>query len=486
MPYIKKRAVNQYEAGCLDEQIKDNNPVRLYRLVTDLYVASNLDKLSREENNGAGRPEYHPADMLCLLLYGYINRILSSRRLEKECYRNIEVQWMMGRLTPDHWTINNFRKNNKELISGLVRQFRRFLRDEDLIDGQAVMIDGTKLKANNRKDMLKVSELRDIVRKGEEDISRYLDQLDRIDKMEDEDENLESMREERERLAKELEELKEKTAKQKAQFETARQEGVKYIGTSDKESRLMLSRHGKVPGYNLQVAVDSKNHLIVGNLVTQEVVDRSQLRPVVENLISEKMPVKRAVADKGYSTMNEIEQIEKNTTVECVVAVQGVSGEENRKGFVFDNERNEYVCPMGKRLVQHQKGKKDDKGREADITVYLCWECGGCPIRQKCTTSERGRSVKRHPNHEWREMYKERMNQSGNKSLIAQRKGVVEHIFGTIRLYMGAVPLLLRGLTGVGIETDLYVQAYNFRRLLNILDFDDLMGRVARFDWEMA
>lgn len=486
MPYIKKHSVNQYEAGCLDEQIREDNPVRLYRLVTDLYVASNQENLNKEENNGAGRPEYHPADMLCLLLYGYINRISSSRRLEKECHRNIEVKWMMGRLTPDHWTINNFRKNNKELIGGLVRQFRKFLRDEDLIDGQAVMIDGTKLKANNRKEMLKVTELRDMVRKGEEDISRYLDQLDRIDKMEDEEENLESMREERERLAKELEELKEKTEKQKARYEKAKQGGVKYIGTSDEDSRLMLSRNGKVPGYNLQVAVDSKNHLIVGNLVTQEVVDSYQLKPVVEGLIAEEMPVKTVVADKGYSTLNEIERIERQTKVECVVPIPNLPGEDKGLKYIYETQSNEYICPTGKRLVLLQKGKKDNRGRDVNSSIYICKECDGCQIRQQCTTSKWGRRIKRHWNQEWRETYSKRMNRENNKSLIAHRKGVVEHVFGTLRLYMGAVPLLLRGLVGVGIETDLYVQAYNFRRLLNIMEFNDLMCRVSGFNWKMA
>ena len=485
MPYVKKHSVNQYETNCLDDQIEENNPVRLYRLVSDMYVSSNADKLGVKEEKSSGRPEYHPSDMLCLFLYGYINRITSSRPLEKECYRNVEVQWMMGRLTPDHWTINNFRTNNKELISGLVKQFRQFLKDQKLIDGDTVMVDGTKLKANNRKDMLKVSELRDMVQRGEEGISKYLDELDRLDKLEEEKERLQEMQEERERLTKELEELKEKTREQQRLYKKAEEEGVKYLGITDKDSRLMLSRNGKVPAYNLQVAVDAKNHLIVGDSLTQEVVDAYQLKPVVEAIIAEGIPLNTVVADKGYFTLDEIQGIEEKTAVECVVSVQE-SPEGKEEEFSYDSQKDEYVCPMDKRLVLWQKGKKGSKRREGTMSVYLCKECEGCPIREKCTKSKLGRRIHRQDNQEWRDAYKERMKWEKNKLLIAQRKGGIEHVFGTIKLYMGMFPLLLRGINNVGIEVDLYVQAYNFRRLLNILKFSDLMSRVAGFNWKMA
>jgi hypothetical protein len=184
------------------------------------------------------------------------------------------------------------------------------MKEQNLIDGDLVMVDGTKLKANNRRDMLKVRELREMINRGEESIVRYLDQLDRIDKQEDEDERLQEIQEEREKLSRELEELKEKTREQQRLYKKAKEEGVKYLGTSDKDSRLMLSRNGKLPGYNAQIAVDSKNHLIVGNTVTNEAVDKHQLKPMVERLIAEDMPIETIVADKGYSTLDEIQQIE--------------------------------------------------------------------------------------------------------------------------------------------------------------------------------
>jgi len=482
MPYIQKHSVNQFEAGCLDEQIKENNPVRLYRLVSDLYVSSNAEKLGIKEVKSSGRPEYHPSDMLCLFLYGYINRISSSRLLEKECHRNIEVQWFMGHLTPDHWTINNFRRNNGGLISGLIIQFRKFLKEQKLIDGVMVMVDGTKLKANNQKDMLKKTELRDMVRRGEESISRYLEDMERMDRLEEEEDRLEEIQEERERLSKELEELKRKTGEQKRLYEKAKAEGVKYLGTTDKDSRLMLSRNGKVPGFNAQFAVDSKNHLIVGNSVTNEAVDKHQLKPMVEGLVSEDIPLQRVVADKGYSTLDEIQQIEEERSVECVVGIiKTPRGDE--ENFRYDRQKDEYVCPMGKRLTLLQKG---NKSRKDNASIYLCRECAGCPIGESCTKSKRGRIVNRRENQEWRDAYKERMKLEENKNLLVRRKGVIEHVFGTIKLYMGAVPLLLRGMKGVRTEMDLYVQAYNFIRVLNIFEFNDLMRKIADFDWKMA
>lgn len=482
MPYLKKRPTNQYSAFCVDEVIKENNPVRLYRLVSDKYVSSNSEKLCIKTENHTGRPEYHPSDMLCLFLYGYINRISSSRLLEKECHRNIEVQWMMGHLTPDHWTINNFRTNNRDLIRGLVKQFRKFMKEQKLIDGNMVMVDGTKLKANNCRDMLKATELRDMVQRSEEGISKYLDELDQLDKLEEEKERFQEMQEERERLTKELEELKEKTEEQQRLYNKAKEERVKYLGTTDKDSRLMLSRNGKIPGFNAQMAVDSKNHLIVGNSVTNDAVDKHQLKRVVEELIAEGMPIETVVADKGYSTLDEIQQIEEETSVECVVGIiKTPRGDE--EDFIYDAQTDEYVCQMGKRLTLLQKG---NKSRGGNPSVYLGRECEGCPMREGCTKSERGRRVDRRENQEWREAYKERMKQEENKNLLARRKGVIEHVFGTIKLYMGAVPLLLRGIEGVGIEVDLYVQAYNFKRVLNLFEFSDLMSRVAEFNWKMA
>jgi len=482
MPYIQKYAINQFEMTCLDELIKETNPVRLYRLVVDKFVDSNSEKLGIKTDNYIGRPEYHPSDLLCLVLYGYINRVSSSRRLEKECHRNIEVQWLMGHLRPDHWTINNFRTSNEKLIKGLVKQFRQFLKAQNLIDGQLVAIDGTKIKANSCRDMLNSSKLREMIHRGEEGINKYLDELDILDKLEDEQERLHQMQEERERLTKELEDLKAKTEEQKRLLQKAEKEKVKYLATTDKDSRLMLTRNGKVPGYNSQMAVDAKHHFIVSNTVTNDAGDQHQLKPVVEDMMAEGIPVQTVVADKGYSTLDDIQLIEEEKSVECVVGiVKTPKGDE--ENFSYDARNDQYICPMGKRLKLKHKA---NESKSEKSSVYICRECEDCPMRESCTDSKMGRKVYRRVNQEWRDAYKERMKQEKNKKKLSHRKEVVEHVFGTIKLYMGAIPLLLRGIEKVAIEIDLYVQAYNFKRLLNLFDFNDLMTKVAEFDWKMA
>jgi transposase len=483
MTYIKRKAVNQFELSCLDEIIADDNPVRFYRLISDKYVTANAEKFGIKDTKEAGRPEYHPSDLLCLFIYGYVNRIGSSRRLELACHYNKEVEWLLGYLRPDHWTINNFRTNHKKLIKGLIKQFTKFLRVQKLIDGNFVMIDGTKIKANNSKDMPKTAELAEVIRRGEEEITRYLDRLERTDNIEEEEERLEELRKEKEKQLKELKSLQAKTEKQKLLYKKALEEGIKYIGPTDLDSRLMLTRNGKTAAYNAQTAVDSKNHFIVGVSVTNEPVDINELSPMVKSLLSDEIPLQTVVADKGYSALDEIQQIEEETSVECVVSIKKTPNEEKDLEFSYDEQKDEYTCPMGKRLTLLQKG---NKSRKDNASVYLCRECEGCPIRESCTKSERGRTINRRENEEWREAYKERMKSEENKLLIAKRKGVIEHVFGTMKLYMGAVPLLLRGIEGVGIEVDLYVQAYNFRRILNVLEFSDLMTRVAEFDWKMA
>jgi hypothetical protein len=308
--------------------------------------------------------------------------------------------------------------------------------------------------------------------------------LEHYDNLEKErEELLAEMREERESYLQEIENLKSELEKQKKMYEEALSKKLKYIGPSDLDSRLMLTRNGKTAAYNVQAAVDSKNHFIIGDKVTNEAVDIHQLKPMVGDLISEEIPVKTVVADKGYSALDEIQQIEEETSVECVVPIKKTPREGKDLEFSYDAEKDEYVCPMGKRLTLLQRG---NKSRADNASVYLCRECEGCPIRKKCTNSKRGRIINRRANQSWRDSYKERMKKDENKLLMAKRKGVIEHVFGTIKLYMGSVPLLLRGIEGVGVEVDLYVQAYNFRRLLNLCDFSDLMAKVAKFDWKMA
>ncbi len=466
-----------------DSMVGPDNPVRLIDLLCRKFIADNPWREEWKGGEQKGRKSYPPSAMLSLLVYGYFNGISSSRRLENETYRNIEVLWLTGSLQPDHWTICEFRRDNGQLIKELLKSFRRFLLDEGFASGKMLVFDGTKIKAYARKEMLNSEGIRKKLENLDKSIAEYLSQLESNDSHDDE---LGTAHEEIEQLKKKIEQLEAQRAKLEAVGETLAASGKKQISPNDKDAVLVKGRDGKFAGYNAQSGVDGKGHFIMHGEVTTDTNDLQQLENCVKMAIEETgAELEEIVADKGYGNMAQILGIE-NNGIECFVPLETTSRDtENKKGIVFgyDKENDIFICPQGKKLGFLGKQIKQSG---AKYSVYKCLECGGCPIREDCTKSKTGRVYKRNIAQERIDQYKEKLKSNYAKEKIAKRKGIVEHPFGTIKWLMGKFNFLLTGKEKVQSEFNLYAMAYNIKRLGNSGTMMGLMGQISKYNWAVA
>ncbi|NQT63823.1 MAG: transposase, partial [Candidatus Marinimicrobia bacterium] len=260
--------------------------------------------------------------------------------------------------------------------------------------------------------------------------------------------------------------------------------GVNYYSPADPDTKLMKAREGKIPGYNVQSAVDSEHGMIVSLEVCDSPVDQHQLKPMVDQVKNDiGFAPEIVLADKGYQTPDMIQEIEQDGKIMCAVPVQKSSRDNEEIEFQYDDEADEYTCSQGKRLRLIQRNKQK---RNSVANAYQGIECKGCSIRSVCTASKIGRIIHRYHNQTWRDSYLDRMQTGAAKSLIRQRKAIVEHPFGTIRAWMGKTHFLLRGRPKVQIEVDLYGTVYNMRRIMNIVSFTDLQEMIAGYHWEIA
>jgi len=483
MIYIQPEDRNQLKMmSSLDLSISSDNPVRIIDVLVEKIYNSQKDKLNKEKRNNIGRPKYQEITFLKLYLYGYLHGISSSRKLESETQRNIEVMWLLGNLRPDHWVISNYRKENGESIKHLTKEFRKFLRATGYIEGKTLAIDGTKIKAYTSKDMLTVKKIDKRLEKLDKKIEEYLEQLQSNDM-------LESLEEEQE--AQDIDEginkiLLDKYIVAQEKIEKL-EEAKKFLedndrtsaSMSDKEALLMRSRDGFIPAYNVQSGVDSKYKMIADTEVTDDANDLNQLEAMVNSLEEElgKKP-EEVLADKGYYNPKAIEKVELDEDVKCYVAIP--KEKEEVAEFEYDKEKDEYICSEGKQLVLKQKNKERKNGY-ADM--YQGIECDGCKERVECTKAKNGRIIHRPTNVEWIESYKKRMEQVSSKVKVNKRKSIVEHPFGTLKYWMGKIPFLLRGKEKVSTEINLYSTAYNIKRLLNIESFDAIIAIIVGYDW---
>ncbi len=483
MIYIQPEDRNQLKMmSSLDLSISSDNPVRIIDVLVEKIYNSQKDKLNKEKRNNIGRPKYQEITFLKLYLYGYLHGISSSRKLESETQRNIEVMWLLGNLRPDHWVISNYRKENGESIKHLTKEFRKFLRATGYIEGKTLAIDGTKIKAYTSKDMLTVKKIDKRLEKLDKKIEKYLEQLQSNDM-------LESLEEEQE--AQDIDEginkiLLDKYIVAQEKIEKL-EEAKKFLedndrtsaSMSDKEALLMRSRDGFIPAYNVQSGVDSKYKMIADTEVTDDANDLNQLEAMVNSLEEElgKKP-EEVLADKGYYNPKAIEKVELDEDVKCYVAIP--KEKEEVAEFEYDKEKDEYICSEGKQLVLKQKNKERKNGY-ADM--YQGIECDGCKERVECTKAKNGRIIHRPTNVEWIESYKKRMEQVSSKVKVNKRKSIVEHPFGTLKYWMGKIPFLLRGKEKVSTEINLYSTAYNIKRLLNIESFDAIIAIIVGYDW---
>jgi len=453
----------------LEEYVDKDNPVRFI----DAFIDSiNLEKLGFTHSTPTeiGRPSYNPSDLLKLYVYGYLNQIRSSRKLEHECHRNIEVMWLTKKLAPDFKTIADFRKDNVDCIKGVFKEFVKFCMGLDLYGAKYVAIDGVKFKAVNSLDRnFNRDKLSYRLRVIDERASKYLCEMEALDKQE---EKAQATRELEEKL-KTIMKCKEKYTEL---LRNLKESDLNEVSLTDPESRLMKNRGRIEPCYNSHVAVDDKNHLIVDYNVTNAPADNCQLSAIAksakETLNAEHLD---AVADKGFFNFMEIKECVDNGITPYVpeqsrygagfVKKTGIPTREfSFDKFVYDKGTDTFVCPAGKRLGFAYL----DHAHEKKMRVYrtdACFSCGF--FLTKCTRNKRGRTVWRWEHAEVIEEMKLRMSLEPWK--LKARKSIVEHPFGTMKRAFNQGYLLLKGLRKTAGEVGFTMLAYNMRRVLNIL-----------------
>lgn len=476
----------------LDDLVPPDHYVRLLDALIEAVFKANPSDFAYKGQSHTGRRAYSPAIMLKIFLYGYLNSIKSSRKLERECHRNIEVIWLLGNLKPDHKSIADYRKDNAASIKSITIKFRQFLRDKGFIQGKLIAIDGSKIKANASKDMLSLKKIEQRLGHLDSQLDKYLEQLlinDRQDELVEEievssDDDYSNPGSPNQALLDKISELQEQVENLQKQKDILQSQSQSCISPSDPEANLMRSRDGMVPAYNAQIAVDHKHNMIAHSQVTQAPNDIGLLEPVLNELEQEMdLAPEATVTDRGYYNLSQIERVENNNRTICYVPKVKHQSDSRPIKFKYDKERDEYRCSQNKRLTLKIKNKTKNGQRSS---VYQGIECDGCPVRTECTKSKYGRIVNRYYNQTWRDTYRQRMAGTTAKKMIHLRKQMVEHPFGTIKYWMGKIPLLLRGKKKVTIEIDIYTTVYNFRRLISIESYSNILEMIKKYDWKMA
>lgn len=455
----------------LDDFVTEDNPVR----VIDVFVNEiNLDSLGfqRVQANQTGRPCYHPATLLKLYIYGYLNRIQSSRRLEKETHRNVELMWLLERLQPDFKTIADFRKDNSKGIKNACRQFVELCRQMNMFSDAVVAIDGSKFKAvNNRARNYTPKKVTFHIERVEKSIQHYLSSMD----TQDNDEKTNSDKVSESKLAW----LKQRLVELKELKKEVNEHPDKQISQTDSDSRLMQTRHMESRVcYNVQSAVDIKHHLIVSHEVTNT-PDRGQLAHVaseVQHVLKRKAIT--VIADKGYFSRNDIKATQdlgaEANVPQTDTSGAGKKGTFNKSLFNYDKDKDIYICPAGE--VLQNRMRVFDSGLEQDV-YFNHIACKNCSIRTKCTTSKREpRRMHRWIHETDIEAMQARLDAAPDTSLI--RKQTVEHPFGTIKMWMGATHFLTKRFENVSTEMSLHVLAYNIKRMISIMGTQSLITAI--------
>jgi transposase len=449
----------------MDDWIDEENPVRAVDGFVDALDLRDLG-FGGVAPASTGRPSYHPSVLLKLYIYGYLNRVQSSRRLEREAGRNIELMWLMGRLAPDHKTIADFRRDNGAAIKRVCSRFVLLCREMGLLAGRSVAIDGSKFKAvNNRDRNFTKAKLQRRRQQIEESVARYLSQLDTAD-----------LQEPTEVMAAKTERLKEKVARlgdEMRRLDALERQMLsspdQQISLTDPDARSMSSsgRGTGVVGYNVQVAVDTDHHIIVTHEVTNVGTDRAQLSDMAIKakavLGVEQLDV---VADRGYFSSEQIlasEQAGVTVTLPKPLTSQAkAAGRYGKQDFVYIPDQNTYRCPAGETLTYRYTNV------EAGLTVSRYWTsaCPRCPLKARCTPAPE-RRVTRWEHEHILEAMQQRLD--ANPNAMRVRRQTVEHPFGTLKSRMGASHFLMKTKRHVSTEMALHVLAYNLTRALSIL-----------------
>jgi transposase len=469
----------------LEDQIHETNYIRLINLIAELFVDKNIDIFQEKGQTNTGRKAYPPSVLLKIYMYGYLNGIASSRKLEKECYRNIEMIWLTQKLAPDHKTLSDFRTNNAKAIRAVMVKFNELLKESGYIKGKTVSVDGSKVRANANLSV-DLAWVENKIEDIENQIQQYLERISQNDQEEIE---LEQIKAEKQAILEEIENLKNERDKLKGQKSKMQENSLKRLNTTDADARIMKGKGGgKHFSYNFQVAIDSEYHLIATQYVTNKENDFYELVPVVDQLEKELNIIpENILADTGYYIGREIELLEQERAIQCFVPIH-FNQQQNRMNkaqisFNYDAEEDEYICSQGKKLVPKGKIKKDNR-RNTEAQKYVGLECQECLIKPNCTNALESKIIYRYKNQNWKDAYQKKMVSEKAKTMMKQRRSLSEHPFGTIKYLMGQIPILLRGLNKVKIEMDLYTIAYNFKRLIAIEQYVNLEKLVIAYNWK--
>jgi len=477
MGYIKGEERNQtiLFPESIDDYISDDNSAR----VIDEYVKQlDMEELGFKKAvcSSTGRPPYDPKDMLKLYLYGYLNRIRSSRRLEHEAARNIEVIWLLKKLKPDFKTIADFRKDNKRALKAGFRNFTKLCNGWGLFGKELVAIDGSKFRAcNSKKNNYNAKKLERHIKYIDEKIDAYLQEMEAEDQAESFDRKPSA-----EEINKRLQELRDRKKKCEDFQEQLVETGDNEVSTTDPDARQMSNNNNGLDlSYNVQTTVDAKHKLVADFKVTCNPNDLGELDNMA--LRAKRLFGGQAfevLADKGYYAAEDLKKCVANHITPYV----SKQSRGNRTGdkeyllerFTYDAERNLYICPAGKELVYIRERKKNDKVIGYEYSNRTA--CRACKDRERCTTSDRGRLICRHIDQDFLDEID--LQTKLNKDKYKQRQMIIEHVFGTIKRTWGAYYFLTKKKFSVQGELSLSFLAYNLRRVINILGVKEMLARL--------
>jgi transposase len=462
----------------LDDYIGAENPVRFI----DAFVGQlDLSKagFTNAVLNETGRPPYDPGDLLRLYLYGYLNRVRSSRGLEREAARNLELIWLLRKLRPDFKTIADFRRDNSKAIKAVCREFILLCRKLELFGGELVAIDSTKIKAQNSKGRnYSEAKLKALLAEIEKKVSAYLKELDQSDAQEEEANQIGPERLSGPELKEKIAQLKERKKELEGLAEDLETSGGNQVSQTDRDSRAMSMGRGSTIGYNVHAAVDAKHSLIVDTEVTNTTSDLNALGTMAiktqETLEAGNLSV---VADKGYYNGKEVLACD-SIGVTAYVAKPLTSantalGLYGKESFKYDPGNNCYICPAGQELTY--RFSTNEKGRA--ISYYRARGCKSCPLKARCTRNKNNRTITRLAGEEVQEKMAERV--AANPQIMRRRKAIIEHCFGTIKRSLGYDYFLCRGKRAVSTEINLTVLAYNLKRACNLVGVKNLIAAVS-------
>jgi transposase len=462
----------------LPERVEDyvgpDNPVRFIDAFVDQLDLFGLGFV-RAEAKETGRPGYHPGDLLKLYIYGYLNRIRSSRRLEAEAHRNLEVIWLMRQLTPDFKTIADFRRENRGAFCKVFRAFVALCRDLDLFGRELIAIDGTRIKAvNSRERNFTKAKLDKALAESDERLARYLEQLDTADQ----DDEGGSAKGSIVRLQEKIDAIRERRARLEGHRTPLEESGEEQISLTDPDSRAMHGGSGVGVGYNVQIAVDTRHKLIVEQQVHAKVSDLGLLTETA-SAAREVLGVERidAVADRGYFKIEDIEAAEAAGVSPLVPKpIRGsaaANGFFTKEAFAYDPAADVYTCPGGHRLTGGRPRKVAGGARVARYANRAA--CRGCPLKLRCTNAG-FRVVNRFENEAVLDRMADRL--AARPDVLDQRRESVEHPFGSIKQGMGHGAFLMRRIENGRAEFSLTALAYNLRRAITILGLPALVAAV--------